>query len=251
MQSLLKSLKVLEMVADKQPISVGELSRLMGLPKSTVQRILWTFHQAGWLRFIEGDMPRWAISPRVLAIRPAELVGGALVTAVQGPMAGLRDLTQETVYVSVYDGNDGVVVVDRLESPHPVRAVSPVGDIAPVYSTANGMAIMAWLPEEAVERIIADGLKAYNPATITDAGRLKEELRAVRERGYAINRGYYRSGIFAIGAPIFNADGLPVASICISMPDSRYAEDNVQRWGEQIMAAANEIGFQNGHVVCA
>lgn len=244
MQSLIKSLKVLEMVSEKQPVSVGELSKMMAMPKTTVQRILWTFHEAGWLRLIDGDMPRWTVSPRVLAVRPNELSGGGLASAVQGPMAELRDATHETVYVSVYDGSDAVVVFDRLESPHPVRAVSPVGDIAPIYSTANGMAIMAFLTQNKIDTIIENGLNAFNPATITDANKLKEELQQVRERGYSINRGYYRSGIFAIGAPIFDAAHHPVASICISMPDSRYHEDKIVEWGSLTVKAAQAVGFQ-------
>ena len=173
MQSLIKSLKVLEMVAEKQPISVGELAKMMSMPKTTVQRILWTFHEAGWLRLIEGDMPRWTVSPRVLSVRPIELAGGGLAAAIQDPMADLRNITQETVYVSVYDGNGAVVVIDRLESPHTVRAVSPIGDIAPIHSTANGMAILAFLPEAQIENILTGELSAFNPATITDADKLR------------------------------------------------------------------------------
>ncbi|WP_182057070.1 IclR family transcriptional regulator [Pantoea sp. ME81] len=244
MQSLIKSLKVLEKVAEKQPISVGELAKMMSMPKTTVQRILWTFHEAGWLRLIEGDMPRWTVSPRVLSVRPIELAGGGLSAAVQDPMAELRNRTQETVYVSVYDGNGAVVVIDRLESPHPVRAVSPIGDIAPIHSTANGMAILAFLPESQLENILTGELSAFNPATITDADKLRAELKKVRERGYAINRGYYRSGIFAIGAPIFDAAHQPVASICISMPDSRYHEEKIAEWGALTVQAAQAIGFQ-------
>ncbi|MBZ6384342.1 MULTISPECIES: IclR family transcriptional regulator [Pantoea] len=244
MQSLIKSLKVLEMVAEKQPVSVGELAKMMSMPKTTVQRILWTFHEAGWLRLIEGDMPRWAISPRVLSVRPDELTGGGLASAIQEPMAELRNATQETVYVSVYDGSSAVVVIDRLESPHPVRAVSPVGDIAPIHSTANGMAILAFLPELQIEKIINGELNSFNPSTITQPEQLRDELNRVRERGYSINRGYYRAGIFAVGAPVFDAMHQPVASICISMPDSRYREDKIAEWGALTMQAAQSIGLQ-------
>lgn len=245
MQSLIKSLKVLEMVSEKQPISVGELARIMSMPKTTVQRILWTFHEAGWLRLVEGDMPRWTISPRVLSVRPSELTGGGLAAVVQDPMTELRNATQETVYVSVFDGNGAVVVFDRMESPHPVRAVSPIGDIAPIHSTANGMAILAFLPEPQLEKVLRSELNAFNPSTITDAHELRDELAQVRKRGFSINRGYYRSGIFAIGAPIFDAAHLPVASICISMPDSRYREDKIAEWGALTVKAAHSIGFKH------
>lgn len=241
MQSLLKSLNVLEKVSQHQPISVGELARLMKLPKSTVQRILWTFHEAGWLRLIDGDVPRWSVSSHVLTIRPAELANGGLSSASRGPMSELRDATNETVYVSVMDGVKGIVVIDRMESDHAVRAVSNIGEVSPVYATANGLAMMAWMSTEQVDAVIEQGLKAWNSATLVDPGELRAELQAIRERGYSINRGYYRPGIFAIGAPIFENGNHPVGSICISMPDSRYSASSESAWGEMIVQAARKI----------
>ncbi len=242
MQSLLKSLNILEKVSQHQPISVGELARMMELPKSTVQRILWTFHEAGWLRLSEGDVPRWSVSSHLLTIRPAELANGGLASASRGPMTELRDATNETVYVSVADGLNGIVVIDRLESGHAVRAVSSVGEVSPLYSTANGLAMMAWMSEEQIDAVINSGLKAWNSATLVDPIELRAELQAIRERGYSINRGYYRPGIFAIGAPIFEQGNQPVGSICISMPDSRYDSSSEKAWGEMIVQAARKIG---------
>ena len=63
MQSVLRSLLVLEAVAEHQPVRVGELTPLLGLPKSTVQRSLETLAEAGWLRQVDGDLTRWAAGP--------------------------------------------------------------------------------------------------------------------------------------------------------------------------------------------
>lgn len=246
MQSLLKSLQVLEKVSQHQPISVGELARMMKLPKSTVQRILWTFHEAGWLKLIDGDVPRWSVSSHVLTIRPAELANGGLAAAARGPMTELRDATNETVYVSVNDGLKAVVVIDRLESHHAVRAVSAIGEVSPLYATANGLAMMAWMPTSQIDSVIEGVLTAWNDSTLVKPELLRSELQTIRERGYAVNRGYFRPGIFAIGAPIFENGNQPVGSICISMPDSRYEVAKEAEWGEMVVEAARKIShFQH------
>ena len=77
MKSLLKSLEILEAVSQHQPVSVGVLARLLDMPKSSVQRVLLTFLEAGWLRQTGGDVTRWEVGARILGVRPAALRGGA------------------------------------------------------------------------------------------------------------------------------------------------------------------------------
>src|ERR1044072_5213519 len=73
MKSVIRSLRILEAVAQHQPVTVGELTKIFGLPKSTVQRTLVTLSEAGWLRASRGDTTRWEVGARVLAVRPAAL----------------------------------------------------------------------------------------------------------------------------------------------------------------------------------
>ncbi len=63
MNSLLKSIAVIEAVSEHQPVGVGELSKLLDMPKSSVQRVLTTFQEAGWLRQAGSEITRWEISP--------------------------------------------------------------------------------------------------------------------------------------------------------------------------------------------
>ncbi|WP_211329599.1 IclR family transcriptional regulator [Kushneria marisflavi] len=244
MKSLLKSLEILEAVAEHQPVSVGELAKRLALPKSTVQRVLLTFHEAGWLRQRRGDMTRWEIGSRVLGVRPPELNGGRLYAAAREPMRALRDATNETVHLSIPDGINNVVLIDRADCDQNVRTFSPLGDAAPFHATANGMAIMAWLEPSEIEAIIARGLPGFTEHTITRADRLREELRAVRERGYSLNLSHYRPAICAIGAAILDAERRPVGSVCISMPQSRYQPEKLAQWGRQVAEAAHRISMQ-------
>jgi IclR family acetate operon transcriptional repressor len=241
MKSVTRSLRILEAVAQQQPVTVGELAKHFGLPKSTVQRTLVTLHEAGWLRASRGDTTRWEIGARVLAVRPAALQGSSLFAAAREPMMRLRDAVNETVHLSVLDGLQGMVVVDRADCDRAVRTFHQIGDTSPLHATAIGKAVLAHLRASEVAEVLARGLQGYGEATITDPDLLRAELERVRRDGYAVNRNQYRADVCAIAAPILERDGTPLAGVAVSMPDSRFDPDRVPELGRAVAETAAEI----------
>lgn len=241
MKSVIRSLRILEAVAQHQPVTVGELTKLFGLPKSTVQRTLVTLHEAGWLRANRKDTTRWEIGARVLAVRPAALQGSSLLAAARDPMIRLRDKVNETIHLSVPDALDCMVVVDRIDSSHAVRTFHEIGDISPMHATAVGRAILANTHGSDVDEMLARPLESYSDATITDPQQLKAELAQVRANGYALNRNLFRPGVCAIASAVLDEDGSPLAAVAISMPDSRYEPDRLPELGRLLADTAKEI----------
>ncbi|MDH6436144.1 IclR family acetate operon transcriptional repressor [Streptomyces sp. SAI-144] len=241
MKSVTRSLRILEAVAQHQPVTVGELTKLFGLPKSTVQRTLVTLAEAGWLRANRRDTTRWEIGARVLAVRPAALQGSSLFAAAREPMVRLRDKVNETIHLSVPDALQCMVVVDRVDCDHAVRTFHAIGDTSPLHATATGRAVLAHLPKQDVEEFIAQGLERYSETTPVDAEDLRAELRRTSADGYAVNRNQYRPDVCAIAAPVLDEDGTPLATVAISMPDSRYDEDQLPEWGRLVADTAAEI----------
>ncbi|MFF0087603.1 IclR family transcriptional regulator [Streptomyces canus] len=241
MKSVTRSLRVLEAVAQHQPVTVGELTKIFGLPKSTLQRTLVTLAEAGWLRANRRDTTRWEIGARVLAVRPAALQGSSLFAAAREPMVRLRDALNETIHLSVPDALHGIVVVDRVDCDHPVRTFHAIGDISPLHATATGHAVLAHLPKSEVDELTAGELEGYGDETITDPVELRAELHRVRDRGYAVNHNQFRPGVCAIAAPVLDEDGTPLATIAVSMPDSRFDPERLAELGRLVTHAAAEI----------
>jgi IclR family transcriptional regulator, acetate operon repressor len=241
MKSVTRSLRILEAVAQHQPVTVGELTKIFGLPKSTVQRTLVTLAEAGWLRASRKDTTRWEVGARVLAVRPAALQGSSLFAAARDPMVQLRDKVNETIHLSVPDALQCMVVVDRVDCDHPVRTFHAIGDTSPLHATATGRAVLAHLPKQDIEELITQGLERYSETTPADPEDLRAELRRIRTDGYAVNRNQYRPGVCAIAAPILDEDGTPLATVAISMPDSRYDADELPEWGRLVADTAAEI----------
>ena len=241
MNSLLKSIEIIETISQHQPIGVSELSKLLNMPKSSVQRVLMTFQEAGWLRQAGSEVTRWEIGARVVGVWPSALKGGALQKAARQPMQDLCDLVNETVHLSIPDGTTAMVLIEETECKQHVRTAYSIGNVSPFHATANGLAILAHMNGDQIDTILGRDLPKYGEHTINDPALIRKELERVRTRGYSANLGQYRHQIYAIGAPIFDGNGVAVASVCFSMPGSRFEADRIEEWGRAVRNTADEI----------
>jgi IclR family acetate operon transcriptional repressor len=150
------------------------------------------------------------------------------------------------VHLGVLDGSD-VVYIEKVESKHAVRMFSQIGRTMPAYSTGVGKAILAFLPEERLERALPERLEARTPATITDKGELRRHLAAVRRRGYSTDEIENEEGIRCVGAPVFDHTGLVCAGISVAGPASRVTSDRIRELGKLVqdaaLATSRRIGF--------
>ncbi|MGH3345254.1 MAG: IclR family transcriptional regulator [Carbonactinosporaceae bacterium] len=240
MQNVVNALRVLEEVATRQPVGVSELARLLRLPKSSVQRSLRTLHAAGWIRPVGSELTRWAPTTKALHVGRHAASELSLRDAAVPVMEELRRRTEETVHLMVPEG-DTMVLIERLETPKPVRIIIPLGGSAPIHASSNGKAVLANSPTGEIERALAGALPRYTDTTIVRHDELLAELSAIRTRGYAVNSGEWRSDIAAVAAAILGAEGQPIASLSISTPINRMPEDAKPAYGRLVHDAAGRI----------
>ncbi|WP_199543413.1 MULTISPECIES: IclR family transcriptional regulator [Prauserella] len=246
MRTVLSAFRVLEEVAYTQPVGVGELARRLRLPKSTVQRALRTLWTAGWICPDGAEVTRWVLTTRALHIGQRAIADLSVRDAATAIMHELRKETGETSHLMVREG-DRAVLIERVETEHPIRAVIPLGSAVPLHGSSNGKAMLASLPREQVREILGGKLERYTGRTIVDWDEFFAELDRVAKRGYASNVGEWRTDITAVASPIFDHDGTPVASISISAPGSRMTEDLREGYGELVIEAAQRISATLGY----
>jgi IclR family acetate operon transcriptional repressor len=227
-QSVVRSLRVLEVVSERQPIGVNELARIVQLPVSTVQRILTTLATAGWIRPTGEASTRWALTARALIVGRRAMGEVGLREAASVPMTRLRDITQETVNLSLLDSGERMVLVERIDCDQAIRTYTKLGGSSPLHATATGRSVLAALPDEVIERLIDKGLARLTPHTI------------------AVNNGGNRPNVCAIGAAVLDARGAPLAGVSMSMPDLRYDPERVPEWGALVGVTAREISSALG-----
>lgn len=241
MRSVKTAFQVLDAVADHQPVGLSELARRLRLPKATVQRSLAVLAEIGWIKPDGQDITRWVLSDRARIL--AQRVGdyARLRNAALPSLARLHTDTLETVHLAVPE-DDEVVLIERIDSTHPVRAVRPIGSRLPLHASSNGKAILAHLPEEEIRAYLAHDLTAHARNTKTDPESLLVELKLIRERGYAVADEEAADGVASVAAGIRPEGRRAVAAMSISGPVSRIRPDIYQFYGAKVTAEAEAVG---------
>ncbi|WP_225728832.1 MULTISPECIES: IclR family transcriptional regulator [unclassified Nocardia] len=245
LRNVLNTLRVLEEVAARQPVGVGELARVLDMPKSSVQRALVTLDTAGWIRPASGEVTRWVLTTKALAV--GGRAGGdlGLRGAALPIMEDLRRRTGETIHLTVPE--DGkMVLIERLETDKPVRTNMALGHSLPLHASANGKAVLAYGDPETVRRLLAAELPRYTDTTVTDPDQLRAELAAIRTRGFAVNRGEWRSDVGAVAAAVLTPDATPIASLSVNIPIGRLTPDSEPTFGAAVHEAAQTLSARLG-----
>jgi IclR family acetate operon transcriptional repressor len=223
---------------------MSEIADATGLYKGSIQRVLVTLQHH---RAIERDESTKKYS---LGLALAEYGRAALnrldIRATAKPL--LQELVEysgETAVLAVLQGTK-IVTVDKKEPLTTIRVSPFVGMTFPVTATADGKALLAWLPESRVEELIrAEGLPARTPKSLTDPSAYRAELAATRARGYAIDREEFRDGVSAVAAPVFDAARQAVAVIATVGPAFRMSEEKLQDYGRKCIELSARIS--GGH----
>jgi DNA-binding IclR family transcriptional regulator len=141
-----------------------------------------------------------------------------------------------------------VVYLDEELPSARIRVDVHVGGLAPAHCTALGKAILSHLDDTAMERFLAaNGLPAYTRRTLTTKESLGEELRACRQRGYAIDDEEFHEGVRCLAAPVRDLRGKVVAAIGISGPAQRFTPSDLHSLSAQVMDVAARLSQRLGY----
>jgi IclR family acetate operon transcriptional repressor len=155
-------------------------------------------------------------------------------------MRRLCDQYKENVDISVLDDAD-VVFVNHLEGPQRVKVAATTGQRLPAFATASGRAILAYLPAEAVQRILERGLPRYTQHTPLTAEQVLDDLCLIREQGFAFSEQEYEEGIDAVAAPILDGSNRPFAAVAIVGPAYRLTRERMLEIGPSLARMGSEI----------
>ena len=219
-QVIARAAAVLRIVAEEPDgLSLAEISRRVGLARSTVQRIVKSLEDEVFLDALS-IKGRYSIGRGLIALSRQPSID---VSEVAEPF--LRELAMtvnETVDLSVLKGNRALFVAN-IAGSHRLSALSAVGTRFPLHSTANGKALLSLLPAEQRAMLMADPLSADTPKTITDRDELLNQINQVYRSGIAYDIEEHTEGVCAIGTAFVTVSGTPYA-ISIPVPRQRYFE---------------------------
>ena len=248
LSSVRNAARLLKVFADRPEMGITDLSRELGLGKSTVHRLVTTLC-AEDLLYRDSYTGRYRLGPAMLELGSAADADTDLHAAVVAPMDHLRSLTGETVHVAVLEGRE-VVYVERLESPHMLRIFQQIGRRNSAHRTGCGKALLAFLPPHKLDAVLTGwDLPAKTPHTITDHCRLRSELDGIRRDGYSRNVSESEVGVVSVAAPIRDRTGRVVAAISVAGPTTRMDPVMGEITGQVIESAAQtsrRMGYRTG-----
>ena len=242
---LAKALDLLDLLDAHESLTLTELSAHAGINKATALRVLANLEDR---RYVEREATtgRYRLGFRLLQLGVRKSEGLDLRTVARPILKRLQTEFDETVNLAV-PAADGIVYIDILESAHGLRMAASIGRRDDYHSTALGKAIMAHWPEAVRDDFVRRRpLTQKTPHTIVGSSALTDELRRIREGGYAIDDEENELGARCVGAPVFDHWGGVAAAISVSGPGSRLTAERLAEMIASVTAASAQISAQLG-----
>jgi IclR family transcriptional regulator, KDG regulon repressor len=246
-QSLAHGLETLLLFDASTPLlTVAEISKKLRFTQSKTYRLVRTLVQYGLLQENGGTA---LYSLGLNALRMGLLARQNInLSAIARPfMEELSHLTKETVFLTAVNGTKAICL-ERVESDEPIRFsfFQPGADL-PLHCRAMCKILMAYLPEEDWDKVIAkEGLRRYTPNTITRVDELKAHLRQIRKKGFAFSDQEADRDVRAVAAPVLSRWGELLAGLSIAGPSYRIKKKTVSRLAKLVIDCAKKISINLG-----
>jgi DNA-binding IclR family transcriptional regulator len=204
-------------------LGISELARRTGLPKSSVHRLTGHLVHHGLL---ERDAAGVRLGLKLFEIGQLATRRRGLVDAARPLLADLREATHNTIHLAILEGTE-VVYLDVLPGPDSPRLPSRVGGRFPAHATGVGKAILAFSPDDIVDRVVRAGMPRISTRTLTSPTLLRRQLGKIRDDGLAYEREESSAGTVCVASPILDADGRAAAAISIAGWSNRMRVDRL------------------------
>jgi len=234
-----RTLELLEFLATHQGShSLTDIQRALGYPKSSLHALTRTLVGRGWVETdASGNLYRIGI--RALLVGSAYIDTDVVVQLSRDTLDWLAEETGETVHLARLDRSD-VVYLSTRASRHYLRPVARAGRRLPAYTASLGKALLAERSDAGIEALLPERLEPLTPKTIVDRDRLMDDLRATRERGYAIDREENTVGLRCLGLAL-HAGGEPIYAISLSVPVARMTPEHEQAMVSALLRAGERL----------
>jgi DNA-binding IclR family transcriptional regulator len=233
-----KTCQILKYLQDSGGAGVTEISEELGFSKSVVHAHLATLNEED---LVVKDDYTYLLGLKFLDIAETVKNSVAKHEIVRDQVHELAEDTGEVVHFGAEE-NGQVVYVAKSKGESAVETASRVGKRMPMHSTSLGKAILAEFSQDLVEEIINQhGLSRQTEQTITDEGKLHEELDMIKDRGYAVDNQENIPGVRCIGISVSAPNTDVLGALSISGPSERMTDDRIENELKEMLAQAANV----------
>lgn len=245
-QTVRRALDILEaFMESNDPLGITELSRRVNLNKSTTYRIVQALRARNYLNQ-HHETNKYCLGHKIVRLASSFLNQNKLRELARTYLEELSKKTSQTIQLAVLEG-DKVVYVDQVEGTDIFQVRLRIGDWGPLHCTAAGKSILAFLPDEEVEKIFEKAkFISLTHKTITSMSQLRNDLRKIRRVGFSFSDQEYDRNLRAIGAPIIGMGSKVIGALALVAPYHRIKVKEVSRFGNMVRETGLKISLVMG-----
>ncbi len=246
-QVLDRALAILDALAQlREDASLAEVAAAVKLHKSSVHRLLMSLERH---RLVDRDPQsgKFRLGMRLFDLGTLAVARFNVRDRGRPHLERLMYNSHETVHLCVLD-NGEMLYVDKIEPDRAVRLSSTIGHRNNAHCTAVGKAMLALLTEAEVDAILQQrGMQRCTGRTLVTPAELKADLRAIRERGYAVDDEEHEEGVRCVAAAVRDSAGRPVAAMSVSAPSFRLSQEKLPVVAQLVMETAQAFSLECWH----
>ena len=246
-RTVARAIDIIELLAKSdKPLTQLDISRELDIPKSSTFDLVYTLLQKNIIEFDNPEFKTFRLSINLFELGSSVIAKNNLMSTAYQIMKSLSKQTGKTVFLAV-ESNREVMYIHRVEDvPSIINAVN-LGTRLPMYCTALGKAILSTYDEDKLEKYWEKVSKVnYTNRTIRTYDALKEDLKQTRQRGYSLEDRELNPDSACVGAAIRGYANEAIAAISISSIRSRVTEEELDKLGELVKLAAQNISHKMG-----
>ena len=247
--SLHKAIDILLLLQQEGEMGVTAIARSLDMNKSTVHRILATLQSRYLVRQNPESCKYW-LGLKLYSLGMA-VKENLPIQSVSAPyLQALSEKFNEVVHLSVLDMSSvdfpKLMILDKIQTGKILSLTPSIGSGTPCHCSSMGKCLLAFSPDEYIEKFTNQPLKQYTKKTITNWTDLLLELASIREKRYAIEDQEMEMGLICVGGPIINKKHEILAAISLSGPTSRINASILPAIIEEVKKTAWEMSAQIG-----
>lgn len=241
-----KLFAVIELLAERGPMGIMELSTSLGFHKSTVHRLVTSLQQLGYVRQDEESM-KYGLSLKFLEISGKILDRTDMTAMVHPYLKRLSEQTRETVHLVRREGAEAVYIDKVEDGAGSIRMISRVGSRIPLYCSGVGKALLAEMEDREIREIWEHSrILRLTPKTITELDGLMKNIEEVRKNGYALDDEENEEGVRCVAVSLPDYHKRPVYAMSISAPAARMTRERIETLGEDVLKIKKELSAVMG-----
>lgn len=239
-QSVVKAMKLLDILAESSvPLSLAEVSNLTGWPKSTIHGLLSTMKESSVVA--QDEEGRYMLGIRLFEYGCTLSSSWTILETAKPFIQHISYHTGEAVFLSILDRGE-VITLDRADNRTGLQTSAEMGCRLPVHCTSQGKLFLAYMSEQEQKNILKKtDFRPYTSHTITSIAELEKEFEKIRQQGYSIENGEYKTGLRSVAAPIVDGEGKVKYAIGIIGMFRHIETEKFQRAIEVVKETAQKI----------